>query len=311
MPGAWLLLAVLAADPGPGAVSAGEVKIPEDGQTVTVGRYELQPEPGGGFRSETEVFVARIAPDGSVTFDKKFRIPGPLVWPVMMAAQVLRDATSNKGGPEDLHGLALPIYKPQVPMVTLGNDDVQTDSRHTHKMAFLEATATLRARRRARLQPAASTSHAAGAPANPAGSTGAAPRTAGAPPSPTRFTGAAPRTAGASASPRAPPRTRRAPPRAPQPPPRSNGRWRPGAGRWKWWPATTGARPPSGAEPCSSYGTSATGRPAGTPPAPPSRPRRGGSSPPVSAEAYRSEELRALNQGRPAGRRFDPYRASP
>jgi hypothetical protein len=154
MPLAWAPLVLLAADPLPvGQAPASEVTQGPPGQTITVGRYQLRRDDEGGYVSETEAFVARIAADGSVAFERKFRIPGPLVWPVMVAAQLLQDATNGKEADgrstSAAHGTRIPTYNAKRPMLTLGEDDIRKDSHHAQKMTFLEATERLRARMRA------------------------------------------------------------------------------------------------------------------------------------------------------------------
>jgi hypothetical protein len=154
MPLAWPLLVFLAADPVPaGPAPAGEVTGALPGQTIAVGRYHLRGDDKGGYLSETEAFVARIAPDGSVAFSDRFRLPGPVVWPVMVAAQLLQDATNGKDGAgrstSSAYGTKIPVYNAKVPTLTLGEDDVRKDSHHAQKMSFLEATERLRARMRA------------------------------------------------------------------------------------------------------------------------------------------------------------------
>jgi hypothetical protein len=153
MPSAWPLLVFLTADPLPaGQAPAGEVTHAPPGQTITVGRYQLRRDDKGGYLSETEAFVARIAPDGSVAFSDRFRLPGPVVWPVMVAAQLLQDATNGTPGGQSTssaYGTKIPTYKAKVPTLTLGEDDLRKDSHHAQKMSFLEATERLRARMRA------------------------------------------------------------------------------------------------------------------------------------------------------------------
>ena len=153
MPLAWAPLVFLAVDPLPvGQAPAGEVTHAQRGQTVSMGRYQLRRDEKGGYVSETEAFVARIAADGSVAFEKKFRIPGPVVWPVMVAAQLLQDATNGKAGgrsTSSAYGTMIPSYNAKSPMLTLGEDDIREDSHHAQKMTFLEATERLRARMRA------------------------------------------------------------------------------------------------------------------------------------------------------------------
>jgi hypothetical protein len=167
----WPLLVLLAADPLPaGPAPAGEVTGAQPGQTITVGRYQLRGDDRGGYLSETEAFVARIAPDGSVAFSDRFRLPGPVVWPVMVAAQLLQDATNGKDAAgrstSSAYGTKIPTYKAKVPTLTLGDDDLRKDSHHAQKMSFLEATERLRARMRA-AQPG--TPAPAAAKADPAG----------------------------------------------------------------------------------------------------------------------------------------------
>jgi hypothetical protein len=145
----WPLLVFLAADPLP----ASEVTQAPPRETITVGRYQLRRDDKGGYVSETEAFVARIAPDGSVAFGNRFRIPGPVVWPVMVAAQLLQDATNGKEADgrsiSSAYGTRIPRYNAKLPMLTFGEDDIRKDSHHAQKMAFLEATERLRTRMRA------------------------------------------------------------------------------------------------------------------------------------------------------------------
>jgi hypothetical protein len=126
---------------------AGELRDGPGNGELTVGRYRLKPDGKGGYVGETEKFVARIAPDGAVTFRDRFRLPGPAVWPVLLAAQALQNATvpREKGVPADPTGKKL-SYHPKQPLLTFGDDDLYDDSFHAQKMSFLEATASLRKR---------------------------------------------------------------------------------------------------------------------------------------------------------------------
>ena len=262
MPLAWPLLVLLAADPqGP----AGEVTQAPPGATITVGRYQLRRDDKGGYRSETEAFVARIAPDGSVAFSNRFRIPGPVVWPVMVAAQLLQDATNGElvdprtglvRSTSSAYGTKIPTYEAKVPMLTLGEDDIRKDSHHAQKMAFLEATERLRARMRA-AQPGTP------APVNPKADPASA------------------------ANERALQSWRRRVESL------AGDRGRPAAERrrtlFELWDECDGSAQGAAAR-AAVEATARRQFPAG------------------HADAYRADELRAFNRGRPAAQRFDPYR---
>ncbi len=113
---------------------------------LVLGRFRLKPDKQGGYDSETERFTAHIAADGAVTFRERKRLPGPAVWPVLVAAQILKDATNRPAGGVPVSGAggkAL-AYQVQKPTLTLGDDDLYRDSYHAQKMTFLDATASLR-----------------------------------------------------------------------------------------------------------------------------------------------------------------------
>jgi hypothetical protein len=136
----------------------GLVATPSPEGELTAGRFRLRPDGSGGYVSETERFVARIAANGAVSFKDRKRLPGPAVWPILVAAQALQNATG--GAPRDgvensqTRGDAL-VYKLNRPTLTVGDDDLHRDTYHAQKMTFMEATASLRQRLRDRSEDAA------------------------------------------------------------------------------------------------------------------------------------------------------------
>jgi hypothetical protein len=106
---------------------------------IAVGRYWLQPAGDGGYQTETEVFVARVGADGSVTFTDKGKLPGQVVVPVLAAANVLKALGHAGGGVRE--GLKRTATSSAL---AFSEDDLRHDVHAAQKMSFLEATATWR-----------------------------------------------------------------------------------------------------------------------------------------------------------------------
>jgi hypothetical protein len=141
-----LLLGLAASTPAstPGPAARADVPPSNDRNEVTIGRYRLQRLTGGAYEATTEVFTARIAADGAVTFKDRLRLPGQAVWPVLLAAEALRTAT---GGRDDEPAPAgQPILRPSIkrPTLVVSDEDLRRDPHHAAKMTFLETTGAFR-----------------------------------------------------------------------------------------------------------------------------------------------------------------------
>src|SRR5688500_2396351 len=97
---ALLGLALLAAPGSEGASTAGADlpgKPGRDNQEVIIGGYRLKPKASGGYRVETDTFIAWIAADGAVNFENPPRLPGPAVLPAVIVGEIMAARSSNLG----------------------------------------------------------------------------------------------------------------------------------------------------------------------------------------------------------------------
>ena len=141
----WWLLAVLAqpAAPAPAVEGAAPVELRQQAGKgeVVIGRYRLKREKTGGYRADTEVFVAHVAADGGVRFDDPLKLPGWAVWPIVAVVTSIGKATGPGGdSPGDLKK-----NSQNCPMVGANDEELHDSAHHAEKMDFLEKTARFRA----------------------------------------------------------------------------------------------------------------------------------------------------------------------
>jgi hypothetical protein len=143
----WWLLAVLAqprAVAGEGAVEtqpAAEVREHAGKGEVVIGRYRLKRQKTGGYRADTEVFVAHVAEDGGVRFEDPVKLPGWAVWPIVAVVRAVGEATAPGGdSPGDLNK-----GRQDIPMVGANDEELHGSVHHAEKMDFLDKTARFRA----------------------------------------------------------------------------------------------------------------------------------------------------------------------
>jgi hypothetical protein len=144
----WTLLLILSAPGRPTPSSSpAQADVPaqprparSDGDEVLLGRYRLKPKKAGGYRSDTDQFIAHVAPDGAVSFEERPRLPGPAVLPALIIGELMEGHSGTT--PRD----PIDAAKRQVlrPNLILSEDDLRNDPRHGPKMDFLHVTAHFR-----------------------------------------------------------------------------------------------------------------------------------------------------------------------
>jgi hypothetical protein len=144
----WSLLLILSAPGRPMPTSSpAKADVPaqprparSDGDEVLLGRYRLKPKKGGGYRADTDQFIAHVAADGAVSFEERPRIPGAAVLPAVIIGELMEGQYGS--APRD----PIEAAKRQVlrPNLFLADDDLRNDPRHGPKMDFLNVTAHFR-----------------------------------------------------------------------------------------------------------------------------------------------------------------------
>ena len=143
----WSLLLILSAPGRPMPASPAKADVPaqprparSDGDEVMLGRYRLKPKKGGGYRADTDQFIAHVAADGAVSFEERPRIPGAAVLPALIIGELMESRCGS--APRD----PIDAAKRQVlrPNLILSEDDLRNDPRHGPKMDFLNVTAHFR-----------------------------------------------------------------------------------------------------------------------------------------------------------------------
>jgi hypothetical protein len=139
------LLMVLAQADAPAAELRQQVGKDE----VVIGRYRLKRQKSGGYRTDTEVFVAHVAEDGGVRFADPWKLPGWAVGPIVTAVTSVAKKTAPGGdSPGDLKKMGQSRA-----MIGANDEELHGSVHHAEKMDFLEQTARFRAElRRAREQ---------------------------------------------------------------------------------------------------------------------------------------------------------------
>jgi hypothetical protein len=144
---ALAILLALAAAPAPAppaSPKAATVDVPPARNEVVIGRYHLKRRDDGRYEAKTEAFTALITSDGAVTFEAPKRLPGPAVWPILVAVEAVREATSAKKSTPDPRGGASARPSLTRPTLTVSDEDLRKDPHHAAKMTFLETTAPFR-----------------------------------------------------------------------------------------------------------------------------------------------------------------------
>jgi hypothetical protein len=108
---------------------------------VVIGRYRLKRQKSGGYRADTEVFVAHVAEDGGVRFEDPVKLPGWAVGPIVAVVTAVGRATAPGGdSPGDLKKIGQ-----NGAMVGANDEELHGSVHHAEKMDFLDKTARFRA----------------------------------------------------------------------------------------------------------------------------------------------------------------------